>query len=458
MKNIILNTDSYKASHYKQYPPGTKYVSSYIESRGGRWNKTVFFGLQAFIAEYLTTPITMEMINEAEEIFLAHGEPFNREGWEYILNKHDGFLPIEIKAVKEGTVLATRNVMIQIVNTDPMVPWITSYMETAILRGVWYTVSVATLSYSIKQDILAGLEKSSDNPAGTIGFMLNDFGSRGVSSYESSALGGMAHLVNFMGTDNIPAIVSARKLYNASMAGFSIPAAEHSTITSWGRENEVKAFKNMIDQFAPNKILAVVSDSYDIYNACSKLWGEELKEKVINSGARVVVRPDSGDATTVPIKCVELLMEKFGFTVNSKGYKVLPSYIRVIQGDGINQDSIKEIINNMHKASLSLENVCFGMGGGLLQQVDRDTLKFAMKCSAIKINDNWIDVYKDPIDDKGKVSKKGVLALINYDVTGEYLTVREKDLDGRKNYLEVVFENGIVRRTQTLDEIRALAK
>jgi len=455
--NIILNTDSYKASHYKQYPAGTKFVSSYVESRGGRWDKTVFFGLQALIKEYLTTPITQEMIDEAEEIFLGHGEPFNREGWEYILNAHNGYMPVEIKALKEGTVLSTRNALIQIVNTDEKCPWVTSYLETLILRSGWYATTVATLSYHIKQDIIKGLNTSADDPAAVINFMLNDFGSRGVSSYESSALGGLAHLVNFMGSDNIPAVVAARRLYDCKMAGFSIPAAEHSTITSWGRENEVAAYRNMIQQFAPNKILAVVSDSYDIYNACEHLWGGSLKDEVINSGARVVVRPDSGDATTVPVKCVEILMEKFGYTVNSKGFKVLPTYIRVIQGDGINQDSIKEIIKNMLSAGYSLENVCFGMGGGLLQQLDRDTLKFAMKCSAIMIGDTWQDVYKDPIDDKGKASKKGVLAVVKYDVTGEYITIREKELSGRKNYLEPVYRNGVVLRTQTLDEIRALA-
>ena len=455
--NIILNTDSYKSSHWLQYPAGTKFVSSYVESRGGRWDKTVFFGLQALIKEYLTTPITQGMIDEAEEIFLGHGEPFNREGWEYILNKHNGYMPVEIKALKEGTVISTRNALIQIVNTDENCPWVTSYLETLILRSGWYATTVATLSYHIKQDIIKGLNTSADDPAAVINFMLNDFGSRGVSSYESSALGGLAHLVNFMGSDNIAAIVAARRFYDCKMAGFSIPAAEHSTITSWGRENEVAAYRNMIQQFAPNKILAVVSDSYDIYNACKHLWGGSLKDEVINSGARVVVRPDSGDATTVPVKCVEILMEKFGYTVNSKGFKVLPTYIRVIQGDGINQDSIKEIIKNMLAAGYSLENVCFGMGGGLLQQLDRDTLKFAMKCSAIMIGDTWQDVYKDPIDDKGKASKKGVLAVVKYDVTGEYITIRAKELSGRKNYLEPVYRNGEVLRTQTLDEIRALA-
>lgn len=456
--NIILDTDSYKISHYKQYPEGTKFVSSYIESRGGRWDNVVFFGLQMFL-EKLAKPITREMIDEAEEICTMHGEPFNREGWEYILEKHNGYLPVRIRALKEGTVCKTRNALVDIVNTDPNVPWLTSYLETALLRGTWYPTTIATLSYHIKKHVMQGLQQTSDDAASAIGFMLNDFGSRGVSSNESSAIGGLAHLVNFIGTDNLPAIVAARRHYDCKMAGFSIPAAEHSTITSWGREHEVDAYRNMIKQFAGfgNKILAVVSDSYNIYAACEELWGDKLKDEVINSGARVVVRPDSGDATTVPVKCVEILMEKFGYTVNSKGFKVLPPYIRVIQGDGINEDSIKLIIKNMIKAGFSIENICFGMGGGLLQQVDRDTLKFAMKCSAIQIGSEWHDVYKDPIDDKGKVSKKGVLAVVKYDVMNEYITIRESELDGRKNHLEPVFENGKILRRQTLDEVRALA-
>lgn len=467
--NIILNTDSYKASHYKQYPPGTQYVTSYIESRGGRFDRTVFFGLQAFIKRYLTKPITKADVDVAEKIFRAHGEPFNREGWDYIVEKHNGFLPVKITALKEGTVVKVRNALVQIVNTDPKCFWLTSYLETALLRAVWYPTTVATVSWSIKQKIRERLERTCDDVAAVMGFMLNDFGARGVSSLESSELGGLGHLVNFMGTDNVPAILAAFEYYGAvDMPGFSIPAAEHSTITSWGGpDQEVQAFENMVDQFAENKILAVVSDSYNIYNACEKLWGETLKDKVIASGARVVVRPDSGDATTVPIKCVQILAEKFGFTVNGKGFKVLPGYIRVIQGDGINEDSIIKILENLELAGFSGENVCFGMGGALLQASDRDTQKFAMKACevVIEVDDGKgktskivRDVYKDPVDDKGKQSKRGRQAVVFYDAMGEYITIREDTLTGRQNHLEPVFENGILRRDQTILEIRALSE
>lgn len=146
MHNIILNTDSYKASQWVQYPPNTTAVSSYIEARGGEFEETVFFGLQMFIKEYLTKPITQEMIDEAEMFLKAHGEPFNKEGWEYILSEHNGYLPIRITAVPEGTVVPTSNVLCQVENTDPKCFWLTSYIETSLLRAVWYPMTVATKS------------------------------------------------------------------------------------------------------------------------------------------------------------------------------------------------------------------------------------------------------------------------------------------------------------------------
>jgi len=453
-KNIILNVDSYKASHYKQYPPGTQYVSSYIESRGGKFDSTLFFGLQVFIKDWLLTPITKADIDEAEEIFKAHGEPFNREGWERVLNVHKGFLPIQIRAVAEGSVVPVKNALVEVVNSDPELPWLTSYVETALLRAVWYPTTVATLSYNIKKVVTKFLEKTADKPMESLGFMLNDFGSRGVSSYESSAIGGLAHLVNFIGTDNIPAIVAAKKYYGCSMAGFSIPAAEHSTITSWGKENESKAYRNMVNQFKDNKILAVVSDSYDLENAVKNIWGKELKDEVINSGARVVIRPDSGDPVTMAVNCVNWLIDAFGSTTNSKGFKVLPPYVRVIYGDGINLDSITDICQALTNYSLSVENICFGMGGGLLQQLDRDTMRFAMKASAIMIDGVSHDVYKDPRTDPGKQSKRGVQCLfINAD--GKYVTdtIHNAYLYKTKA-MRLVYKDGLDFVNDTLQQIR----
>lgn len=452
--NPILNTDSYKPSHYLQYPEGTEYVYSYIESRGGVYPATLFAGLLPFIKEYLGRPITLEDVLEAEEFFKAHGEPFNKQGWLDMIDEYDGYFPVRIRAVKEGLVIPVGNVLVTVENTDPKFYWATSYIETALLRAVWYMTTVATISWNIKQVIRQYLEETGD-PAG-LPFKLHDFGARGVSSFESAGLGGAAHLINFMGSDTISGILAAKKYYNEPMAGFSIPAAEHSSITSWGKNKEVDAYRNMLKQFAkPGSLVAIVSDSYDIFKAC-ELWGTELKDEVINSGATIVIRPDSGHPETVVLEVVRKLDQYFGSVTNAKGYKVLNN-VRVIQGDGINEQSIRGILLNLKFAGYSADNVAFGMGGALLQQMNRDTQKFAMKASAACINGKWIDVFKDPVTDTGKRSKKGKLTLVTTKF-GNIQTIREQDIDsGDYVMLETVWENGRLLRDQSFSELRELS-
>jgi nicotinamide phosphoribosyltransferase len=298
---------------------------------------------------------------------------------------------------------------------------------------------------------MKSLEKTSDD-LDQIAFKLHDFGARGVSSHESAEIGGVAHLVNFLGSDTVEGILAANKYYHHPMAGFSIPAAEHSTMTSWGRDHEVDAYRNMLKQFAkPGSIVAVVSDSWDIMNAASNIWGRVLKEEVIKSGATIVVRPDSGDPMVVPINVIEALGEKFGYTYNTKGYRVLPSCIRVIQGDGIDVDSLPKILNNLNSFGWATDNIAFGMGGGLLQNVNRDTQKFAMKCSSVTVNGKDREVYKDPITDPGKVSKKGELALVCEG--NEWKTV-PKFGNAYRDLLTPIFHNGDLQESWTLDEIR----
>jgi len=458
-KNLILNTDSYKVSMWKQYPAGTTGVYSYIESRGGRYDRTVFFGLQAFIKEYLLSPITQSDIDIADEILTAHGEPFNRAGWQYILDTHRGYLPVVIRAVPEGTVVPVKNVLATIENTDPECFWLTTWLETALLRAVWYGTTVATQSYTIKQVILDYLERTGDPT--TIDFKLHDFGARGVSSLESAGIGGAAHLVNFMGSDTISGVLFAREYYNAGIAGFSIPAAEHSTITSWGRDGEVDAYRNILNNFAtPGSIVAIVSDSYDIYNAAENLWGGELRQQVIDSGATVVIRPDSGDPVEVNRKLIEILGSKFGYTKNAKGFKVLNN-VRLIQGDGINELTVRSILGAFMAMGWSADNIAFGMGGALLQIVDRDTQKFAMKCSAAEVNGKWIDVVKDPVTDSGKKSKAGRVTLWT-NGTGEYVSSVDEPKQwadrGWTKALVPVFWDGKLEKEYSFDEVRANAR
>lgn len=451
--NPITNTDSYKFSHYKQYPEGTEYVNSYIESRGGHYHEQVFFGLQAFIKSYMLRPITDWDIDEAESIILGHGLPFNRDGFERILSKHGGYWPVKITAIREGTILRPHNALVQVINTDPLLPWVTSFIETALLRAVWYPSTVATRSRWIKQIIKSYLVKTADNCDG-LNFKLHDFGARGVSSRESSYLGGISHLVNFMGTDTVEALRAARLYYNEPMAGFSIPAAEHSTITSWTASREADAYRNMIDKFGGSgKMIAVVSDSYDIYHACRHIW-PNLKGEIEKAGCTVVIRPDSGKPSEVVLALLEILTDKFGHIMNQKGYKMLPDNIRLIQGDGINEVSIQEILGTLTTAGFSADNVAFGMGGELLQTPNRDTMKFAMKASAVMINGEMIGVAKEPVGDRSKKSKEGLLKVV---ATGNGISTVDAKFGG-DDLLEDVYYGGELLREQSFAEIRELAK
>lgn len=460
--NFILQTDSYKLSHHRQYPPGTKHVFSYLESRDGMFDATTFFGLQYYLDKYLTGRVfTSADIEDAISFASSHfgnRDIFNADGWSSLYRKHNGRLPLRIKAVPEGMTISNSNVLMTIENTDEDFPWLTNFVETLLLK-VWYSTTVCTLSREIKKLILSYLKATGD--VNLIDFKLHDFGYRGVSSEESAAIGGAAHLVNFKGTDTIAAILMAERYYDAyEMPAFSIPASEHSTITSWGKENERQAYENMLTSY-PEGLVACVSDSYDIFNACDSIWGDALKEHVLSRSGTLVVRPDSGDPVIVVPKVLDILGERFDFTTNDKGYRVLHPNVRVIQGDGVNYQSIDMILAQMRFKGWSADNVAFGMGGALLQQVNRDTQSFAIKASHVCGEYGERDVFKEAT---GKESKRGKLSLYrrNYEsdsyFTANLMSEDEQRGHGCEEILETVFENGEMKRRQTLDEVRYYAK
>ncbi len=450
--NIILLTDSYKVSHYQQYPKGTSQIYSYFESRGGKFEDVTFFGLQFLLKEFLAGEVVSQAkIDRAAKLFTAHfgnEKLFNKAGWEYILHQHQGRLPIRIKAVPEGKVIPVHNVMMTVENTDPNCFWLTNFLETLLLQ-LWYPCTVATISREVRKVILQYLSATGD--PSTIDFKLHDFGFRGVSSVDSAGIGGASHLINFMGTDTVAALTFIQEYYGNQddMFGFSIPAAEHSTITSWGQSQEVAAYQNMLEQY-PEGLVAVVSDSYDIYNACEKLWGEVLKNQILGRKGTLVVRPDSGEPKDVVLKVAEILGEKIGFTVNEKGYKVLNPNIRIIQGDGVNYESIGDILENLKNHGWSADNVAFGMGGALLQKVNRDTQKFAFKCSSATVNGEDRVVFKDPITDHGKISKKGRLKLVYENQKYQTRNLEESGDD----VLETIFENGEILQEITFSQVK----
>jgi nicotinamide phosphoribosyltransferase len=454
--NTIMDSDSYKTSHWNLYPPDTEYVYSYLESRGGAFDQQIMFGLQYILKRYLAgVVVTDEHIDMARDIVNEHmgGNPllFNEAGWRYIVREHGGRLPLEIRAIPEGTQVSPHTALVTVVNTDPKCFWLVNYMETMLMR-VWYPITVASLSHNIRNVIKGYLDKTGTPEK--IDFMLQDFGSRGSTSRESAALGAAAHLVSFQGSDTMVALMLLYKYYGAKkMPAYSVPAGEHSTYTSWGREGEADSYRNMLEKY-PTGIVSIVSDSYDIFNACGEIYGGELRDLIVNRDGVLVIRPDSGDIIPTVLRILEILGNRFGTTVNSKGYRVLPDYVRVLQGDGMNVESLSGLCYALMSSGWSIDNIaCFGMGGKLLQGVDRDTLKFAFKCSAIRRGGVWHPVYKDPVTDPGKTSKQGILSVHREDdalVTHTRLNLEPVPGD----VLERVFVNGDLVNEYSLEEIR----
>ncbi|SFD32377.1 nicotinamide phosphoribosyltransferase [Chitinophaga sp. CF118] len=466
-ENIILLADAYKYSHHKLYIPGTEYIYSYLESRGGKFEETVFYGLQYLLMEYLQgAVITKEKIDEAEATLLEvfdRNDIFDRSKFEYIIEKHGGRLPVRIRAVPEGTVTSIRNVLMTIENTDPACFWLTNFLETLLMQ-VWYPCTVATLSREIKKVVQHYYtETASPEAFAGIDFVLNDFGFRGASSVEGAGLGGSAHLINFAGSDTLIGSTYAKRYYNAPVApGLSIPATEHSIVTLLGEKGELEIFRHILNTF-PTGTIACVSDSYNILRACEEYWGTELKEQILSRKGTLVIRPDSGDAVQTLLRMFDILMQKFGFTVNEKGYKVLPPQVRVIQGDGISYSSIPTIYAALQKAGISAENLALGMGGALLQRVNRDTQEFALKCSYAQVNGKEINVQKNPLelDANGntrisfKKSKYGKQKLVREN--GIFKSYSVNEAPQLPDELVTVFENGEIKQQYTFDEIKKRA-
>ncbi|XP_050686796.1 nicotinamide phosphoribosyltransferase-like [Eriocheir sinensis] len=461
VNNVILLADSYKVGHYQQYPPDTTLLYSYFESRGGKFPYVCFFGLQYILKRWLAGPVvTKEAVKEAKEIYASvyqRDDIFNEAGWNHIIEHHGGRLPLRIKAVPEGTVLPTRNVLFTVENTDPAVPWLTNFFETVLVQ-VWYPMTVATISRVNKQ-VIHHYHRLTCETTAFAEISLHDCGYRGVSSVESAALGGAAHMVNFQTSDTVAGTCLLRKYYHVdTVGGYSGAFSEHSTVTSWGRETEAEAHSNLI-RANPGGQVGCVVDSYNLWQCCDEIFGVKLKELVLEhakKGGRLALRPDSGDPKVVALRCLEILGKHFGVETNSKGYKMLPPFLMVVIGDGVNYKIIADVLEVLKENGWSAASVGFGAGASLLQRMDRDTQKCAFKCSLAVVGGREVEVYKDPVTDPGKTSKKGRLSLHRRD--GQYTTAQQGQGDPETDLLVPVFENGELLRDYTFEEIRQRAQ
>lgn len=464
-------TDVYKLGHMRMYKPGTTKVYSYLCARSTKKEtEALFFGLQPYL-KLLSRGVTSD---NAEEFMSYYTEILGASPPADIADKINalvklGYIPLEIKAVPEGTLIDNKNVLATVTNTDPNFAWVVGFFESLLLK-VWNTTSVATLSHKFKRVVTEFTKETSDSDF-LVPFLVHDFGYRGVSSEATAELSGAAHLVNFCGTDTIPAVKFLKENYGATgLVGASVPASEHSIHCSFGptAEDELAYVNNMMD-LNPTGIVSVVSDAYDYWRMLTVTL-PAVKDKILARDGKYVVRPDSGDPML--ILCGDpdaevgspafkgtfrLLEETFGATVNSKGYKELNSKIGVIYGDGMYFARYVSILNEMKKMGYANTNLVIGIGGLLLQQHNRDDLGFAFKATYAEINGVATELYKDPITDPGKKSHKGLMMLVK-DTNGKYTTKDGVtwDEEGRGE-LETVFINGTLLNETTLQDVRERA-
>lgn len=468
--NVLLKTDSYKMSHMLFYPEGTNKVYSYLTARSDKKIPyTVFFGLQYYMEEYLSQKITNKMVDEFLEVYRDINGYDNPDVTQKMRNLAElGYFPIEIKGVKEGTVMPVKNVLLTITNTNPNFAWCVGFVESLILK-LWNTITVASYSMKLRELCEKYAEQTCTSNA-HVDWQVHDFGFRGCSSEETAALSGAAHLINFRGTDTVPAVQFLKDYYKGSgLIGMSVPASEHSVMCAFGQENELDAFKNML-KVNPAGIVSIVSDTYNLWNVLQN-FAVQLKSQIEAREGKVVFRPDSGnpeliicgdpdaeEGTPEALGAIRILDQVFGSTVNNKGYRELNPKVGLIYGDGMYFERFERILTKLEGMGYATSNLVIGVGGLLLQQHSRDDQGFAIKATYCEVNGEAREIVKDPITDPGKKSHKGLIALFKDSGTRNYHTEDQCDVEMEKSgELEPVFCNGIILRRTTLDEVRKRA-
>lgn len=467
--NPLLATDVYKMGHIEQYAPGTNKVYSYLLARSDQtFDKTVFFGLQYYLKEYLSVKLTPEMGEEFlkyRNMILGLSSEKVNEQIRALCNL--GYFPLEIKAVEEGTIMPVRNVLMTITNTHPNFHWVVGFVESLIIK-LWYPITVASCCHKYRTIVDSAFEETvSEDMAVFKDFMVHDFGYRGDASEEGAALSGAAHLTSFVGSDTVPSLPFVLHYYNAdpdSLLMCSVPASEHSVMCSFGREDEFGAFQNMLDLY-PYGIVSIVSDTFDVYRVLTEFAGR-LKEQILNREGKVVFRPDSGnpeyiicgdpnalEGTNEWKGAIRLLDEMFGSTVNDKGYKVLNPSVGLIYGDGMYIDRYVRTLSRMKDMGYAASNLVIGVGG-ILRNHSRDTMGFAIKATSVEVNGTQREIEKDPVTDHKKKSHKGLLCL-SYDDNMQFITVDQCSPEMEQmGLLQTVFKDGQLVGEITFSTIR----
>jgi nicotinamide phosphoribosyltransferase len=481
--NPMCLIDGYKADHRRQYPEGTEYVYSNFTPRMSRLNgvnEIVFFGLQYFIKEYLIDRWNTGFFNKPKEKVLADYKRrmdnyLGKDAIpiEHIGELHDlGYLPIQIKALPEGTLCPIGIPCLTIINTIPKFFWLTNYFETLLSNVLWKPITSATTARQYRKRFEEYANKTGYDKS-FIQWQGHDFSFRGMSGNEDALMSAAGHLLSFTGTDTIPAIDFLEMYYNADstkeLVGGSVPASEHSCMCLGEQEGEIETFRRLITKLYPSGVVSVVSDTWDFFKVMTE-YLPELKEEILARDGRLVIRPDSGD----PVKIIcgdmespesmitesqrkgayEILWDIFGGTINEKGYKVLNPKVGMIYGDSITLDRQKQILERLETKGFSASNLVLGIGSFTYEYVTRDTFGFAMKATWGQVNGIAKDIFKNPKTDSGfKKSAKGLLMVYSEDgiLKLKNQCTPEEETQG---LLQEVFKDGVLLKDFTLSEIR----
>ena len=479
--NIFHLTDGYKVDHRRQYPQGTELVYSNWTPRKSRVSgidKIIFFGLQYFIKHYLIEAFNRDFFaREKQEVI----EKYKRRiesylgpdaiTYEHVEALHDlGYLPLEIKAIPEGTAVPLRVAMFTIKNTRPEFFWLTNFLETLISCILWLPCTSATTANEFRKL----LNKYAIKTGGDLSFVPwqgHDFSFRGMAGLEAALLSGAAHLLSFTGTDTIPAIDFLEEYYNASsdkeLIGASVPATEHSVMCMGMENGELETFKRLILETYPRGIVSIVSDTWDFWRVITE-YLPTLKSEILARDGKVVIRPDSGDP--VDIICgdpkapadspehkgaIGCMWETFGGTISSTGHKILNPHIGLIYGDSISFDRCEAICRRLEERGFASTNIVFGIGSYTYQYTTRDTYGFAIKATYGEVHGEGREIWKNPKTDDGtKKSAKGLLML--EETPGVGVTMRDcvTSEEEKSGLLETVFLDGKLLKECSLNEIR----
>lgn len=476
----ILLVDGYKTGHVFQYPKGTTMVYSNWTPRTSRVpgvDAVVFFGLQYFIKEYLQRQFTENFFNKKKDDVIADYAATMRgylgsdlASYDHLADLHDlGYLPLEIKALPEGSIVDLRVPCLTLFNTHPKFPWVTNFIETLMSNVLWMPCTSATIAHEYRK-ILDKYAAGTSVSEFLVDYQAHDFSFRGLPGVEAACISGAGHLLSFKGTDSIPSIKFLEKYYQAAIwspeVGCSVPATEHSVMCAGTQEQELATYRRLINEVHPTGIVSIVSDQYDLWKVMTE-YTHALKDDIMKRDGKIVFRPDSGDPAE--ILCgdglnpkerpagkgvVELLWDQFGGTVNSKGYKELDPHVGTIYGDSITTERAKQICQRLKDKGFASTNVVFGVGSFTYQYNTRDTFGFAMKSTYVEIDGQPLDIFKDPVTDDGiKKSAVGMLKVVKEN--GRYKLQEKVSLNEMySGELRTVYRNGKLLQPLSLETVR----